>query len=129
MRLAPTATRLSTLENHPPLLQNLADRRHLGEYARCLAQAGARAHEERSSAQCWLADSQSVKTTGVRGEQRGYDGGKKIKGTKCHLLLDTQGLVLKAKVHARKRHGLRGDQDAAMAGRRGVPPSQAPVAG
>ena len=35
--------------------------------------------------------------TGVGGE-RGYDGGKKLKGRKRHLLVDTQGLVLKAKV-------------------------------
>jgi putative transposase len=41
-----------------------------------------------------------VKSTGVGGEQRGYDGGKKVKGRKRHLLVDTQGLVLKAKVHA-----------------------------
>jgi transposase len=32
-----------------------------------------------------IADSQSVKTTGVGGEQRGYDGGKKVKGRKRHL--------------------------------------------
>ena len=43
-------------------------------------------------------DSQSVKTTGV-GAERGYDGGKKVKGRKRHLLVDTEGLVLKAKVH------------------------------
>ena len=47
-----------------------------------------------------IVDSQSVKSTGVGGEQRGYDGGKKVKGRKRHLLVDTQGLVLKAKVHA-----------------------------
>ncbi|MDP8973580.1 MAG: IS5 family transposase [Actinomycetota bacterium] len=47
-----------------------------------------------------ICDSQSVKTTGIGGEQRGYDGGKKIKGRKRHLLVDTQGLVLKVKVHA-----------------------------
>jgi putative transposase len=29
-----------------------------------------------------VVDSQSVKTTGVGGEQRGYDGGKKVKGLK-----------------------------------------------
>jgi putative transposase len=47
-----------------------------------------------------IVDSQSVKSTGVGGEPRGYDGGKKVKGRKRHLLVDTQGLVLKAKVHA-----------------------------
>src|SRR5918994_763545 len=47
-----------------------------------------------------IVDSQSVKTTGVGGEQRGYDGGKKVKGRKRHLLVDTQGLVLKARVHS-----------------------------
>jgi putative transposase len=47
-------------------------------------------------------DSQSAKTTGVRGEQRGYDGGKKVRSRKRHLLVDTEGLVLKAKVHSAK---------------------------
>jgi putative transposase len=45
-------------------------------------------------------DRQSVKTTGVGGEERGYDGGKKVKGRKRHLLVDTEGFVLKAKVHS-----------------------------
>ena len=49
-----------------------------------------------------VVDSQSTKTTGVGGEQRGYDGGKKIRGRKRHLLVDTEGLVLKAKVHSAK---------------------------
>jgi putative transposase len=43
--------------------------------------------------------SQSVKTTGVGGI-RGYDGAKKLSGRKRHLLVDTQGLVLRAKVHS-----------------------------
>src|ERR687895_1091733 len=47
-----------------------------------------------------IVDSQSVKTTGIGGEQRGYDPGKKVKGRKRHLLVDTQGLLMKAKVHA-----------------------------
>jgi putative transposase len=46
-----------------------------------------------------IVDSQSVKTTGLGGKERGYDGGKKIKGRKRHLLVDTQGLVLEARVH------------------------------
>jgi putative transposase len=47
-----------------------------------------------------IVDSQSVKTTGVGGEERGYDGGKKVKGRKRHLLVDTQGLVLEVRVHS-----------------------------
>jgi putative transposase len=39
-------------------------------------------------------DSQSVKTTEIGGPERGYDGGKKIKGRKRHLLVDTLGLLL-----------------------------------
>jgi putative transposase len=46
-----------------------------------------------------IVDSQSVKTAGVGGKERGYDGAKKVKGRKRHLLVDTQGLVLEARVH------------------------------
>ena len=35
-----------------------------------------------------------MKTTEVGGEERGYDGGKKIKGRKRHLLVDTLGLLI-----------------------------------
>src|SRR5215212_2307866 len=49
-----------------------------------------------------IVDSQSAKTTGVGGEQRGFDGGKKVQGRKRHLLVDTEGLVLEAKVHSAK---------------------------
>jgi putative transposase len=30
----------------------------------------------------------------VGGEERGYDGGKKVKGRKRHILVDTEGFVL-----------------------------------
>jgi putative transposase len=39
-------------------------------------------------------DSQSVKTTERGGPERGYDGGKNIKGRKRHLLVDTLGLLI-----------------------------------
>jgi putative transposase len=35
----------------------------------------------------------------VGGKERGYDGAKKVKGRKRHLLVDTQGMVLEARVH------------------------------
>ncbi len=49
-----------------------------------------------------MVDSQSVKSTAVGGEECGYDGGKKVKGRKRHILVDTEGFVLKAKVHSAK---------------------------
>ena len=44
-------------------------------------------------------DSQSVKTTAVRGV-RGYDKGKNVNGRKRHLLVDTMGLLLAVVVTA-----------------------------
>jgi len=50
-----------------------------------------------------LIDSRSVKTTGAA-EGRGFDGGKKVKGRKHHIVTDILGLLLKVKVHAANIH-------------------------
>ena len=46
-----------------------------------------------------IIDSQSVKATRTSG-LRGYDAGKKVKGSKRHILVDTVGLLLCVVVHA-----------------------------
>ena len=47
-------------------------------------------------------DSQSVKTA-MGGEEIGFDGGKRIKGRKRTILVDTMGLLLDLCVHGAKR--------------------------
>ena len=50
-----------------------------------------------------IIDSQSVNTTDVA-ENRGIDGGKKIKGRKRHIVVDTMENLLDVVVHAANLH-------------------------
>jgi len=50
-----------------------------------------------------IIDSQSVKTI-YAGNERGIDGGKKVKGRKRHIVVDTMGNLLAVKVHAANIH-------------------------
>jgi len=49
-----------------------------------------------------IIDSQSVKTQ-YASEERGIDGGKKVKGRKRHIVVDTLGNLLHVTVHAANR--------------------------
>jgi putative transposase len=47
-----------------------------------------------------IIDSQSVKTTEVCDDERGFDGGKLVKGRKRHIVVDTLGLLMVVLVNA-----------------------------
>jgi putative transposase len=49
-----------------------------------------------------IVDSQTIRTTGVGGTERGFDPAKQVEGRKRHLLVDTEGLVMKVRVHSAK---------------------------
>ena len=72
------------------------DRIHHALYVECREQSGRQA-----SPTAAVIDSQSVKSAekGARIDPHGYDAGKKIKGKKRHVLVDTLGLLLHAIVH------------------------------
>nr|WP_284276435.1 IS5 family transposase [Bradyrhizobium iriomotense] len=74
------------------------DRIHHALYVQCRELAN-----REPSPSAAIIDSQSVKSAGKRGawiDPHGYDAGKKIKGKKRHILVDTQGLLLHALVHS-----------------------------
>lgn len=55
-----------------------------------------------------IIDSQSVKTTRSGAVERGFDGGKKVKGRKRHIVVDTLGMLLVVVVHAANKHDSKG---------------------
>ena len=73
------------------------ERMHHALYVQCREAA-----ERPASPTACVIDSQSVKSAekgGARIDPSGYDAGKKVKGKKRHILVDTLGLLLHAIVH------------------------------
>ena len=73
------------------------DRMHHALYVECREQS-----EREASPTAAIIDSRSVKSAEKGGawiDPHGYDAGKKIKGKKRHILVDTLGLLLHAIVH------------------------------
>ena len=76
----------------------MLDRIHDMLYEKCREQA-----EREASPTAAIIDSQSVKSAekgGASIDPHGFDAGKKIKGKKRHVLVDTQGLLMQAIVHS-----------------------------
>ena len=55
-----------------------------------------------------IVDSQTIKCSNICLEETGYDGGKKIKGCKRHIVVDTLGLLLSVIIHPANIHDSKG---------------------
>jgi len=75
----------------------------LGESVRRLEQATTKKNGRTARPSFGLIDSQSVKTP-YDSEERGFDGGKKVKGRKRHIVVDVLGNLLHVQVHAANLH-------------------------
>jgi putative transposase len=62
-----------------------------------------------------IIDSQSAKAINICQGEIGYDGGKKTKGRKRHIVVDTLGLVLAIVIHPANIHDSKAAKDVLMA--------------
>jgi putative transposase len=72
------------------------------ELAQVLARADRRRSGRETAPSVAIIDSQSVKTAGS-GEERGFHGGKKVKGRSRHVVTDTGGRVLALRVTSARK--------------------------
>ncbi len=80
------------------LLPNMAQQWHLEAHAYGPARSRARETRARADAQRYHHRQPIGENESKRG-RRGYDGGKRVKGRKRHVLVDTMGLIVGVLVH------------------------------
>jgi putative transposase len=97
--MAADACRFSSLAVCLSAVSVLARRRNVGTSEQGSARARPQREGEKSHANCGYYRF-SVSQDGTKRGQRGYDAGKKIKGRKRHIAVDTQGNLLAVVVHS-----------------------------
>lgn len=75
----------------------------LGGDAGCPERGAPKKNGRKPTPSYGIVDSQSVKTA-YASEGRGYDGNKKTKGRKRHVVVDTLGNLVAVRVHAANEH-------------------------
>ena len=66
----------------------------LEEIHECLVEKIRKQRNKKEEPSVGIIDAQSVKSTLVSSQDKGFDAGKKIKGIKRHIIVDTLGLIL-----------------------------------
>jgi putative transposase len=102
--VAAVTQRFSALENRLRPFQPLEQEGNLGTSLGSFEQTASKKKSGRSPCPSYgILDSQSVKTQ-YDSEERGIDGGKKVKGRKRHIVVDIVGNLLHVQVHAANVH-------------------------
>ncbi|SER71914.1 Transposase DDE domain-containing protein [Nitrosomonas sp. Nm51] len=88
----------------------MESRWRLGKSDRSIESGASKKNGKKATPSYGLIDSQSVRISGAS-EGRGFDGGKKTKGCKRHIVVDTMGNPVQVIVHAANVHDTRAGCD------------------